>query len=89
VSTATIALARPAPVAVPRGAVWVGWLADRAVAWRARRQAAAARRQAERAATVRMREAAALRRWAMRMEAVEPALAADLRVAADRHLDAV
>lgn len=83
-STATLSLARPAHVAVPRGALWVGWLADLGVAWRERRIAAAALRERE----LRSSDAAALRRWAQRLQEVEPALAADLRAAADRHVGA-
>jgi hypothetical protein len=73
-TTATLSIARPATVAVPRGALWVGWLADLAIAWRARQQL-------ER----RAHDAAALRRWAQRLQMSEPSLAADLRAAADRH----
>lgn len=80
----SLSLARPAPVAVPRGALLVGWLADVGLAWHARRVAAAAQREHE----VRVSDAAALRRWAQRLQEVEPALAADLRAAADRHVGA-
>lgn len=82
-AAATVSLARPAPVAVPRGALWVGWLADLAVALRARRRAAAAQSDT----LERARDAAALRRWASRFQDTEPSLAADLRAAADRHGD--
>jgi hypothetical protein len=70
----SLSLARPAPVAVPRGALWVGWMADLVVAWRARQRL-------ER----RAQDAASLRRWAQRLQVSEPSLAADLRAAADRH----
>lgn len=83
-TTATLSLVRPAPVAVPRGAVLVGWLADLGVALRRRHQHAQALRDRE----LRASDAAALRRWAQRLQDREPSLAADLRAAADRHVDA-
>jgi hypothetical protein len=73
-ATLSLSLARPAPVAVPRGAVWVGWMADLVVAWRVRQEL-----------DRRARDAASLRRWAQRLQMSEPSLAADLRAAADRH----
>jgi len=85
-TTATYSLARPATVATPRGALLIGWLADRAIALRQNHRLARAAQANHHAAMFSARDAAALRRWAQRLQDTEPHLAADLRAAADRHL---
>lgn len=79
-----VAIRTPAAIAMPRGATWAAdFFAALAGAvhtlWAARPHADAA--------LARGREAAALRRYASRMSNTDPAFAADLYAAADRHLE--
>jgi len=79
-----ITLHAPAPVAMPRGAQWAasaftGLLQAAQHAWRAQAEYRARRRIAE--------EAAELRRYAAAISLYDPAFAADLAAAADRHFN--
>ena len=76
----TLTTVHPAPVAMPRGAVW----APRSPSL-ARRRAAAVRRRGARRGARAAQDAEALRHYASSFRESDPGFAADLYAAADRH----
>jgi hypothetical protein len=79
-----ISLTVPTPVAAPRGAAWAAALFSVVL----QRLSPALRATAEvRARVQRGRDAAALRRYAAEVGRTDPAFAADLYAAADRHME--
>ena len=77
-----ITLRAPAPVAIPRGAEWAASAFAALLEVMRRAWASGARRRAHQR---RVNEAAALRRVAAGVSRYDPAFAADLYAAADRH----
>lgn len=78
-----ISITLPRPVAAPRGAALAGELFSRALV---ASQALLQDWQAQRAQAKLRAEAAALRRYAYDVSRYDPSFAADLLMAADRHL---
>jgi len=78
-----ITLHAPAPVAMPRGAEWAANAFAALLRWT---QSAWDASHAQRAHLRRVEEAAALRRVAAGVSRYDPAFAADLFAAADRHI---
>jgi hypothetical protein len=78
-----ITLRAPAPVAMPRGAVWAAEAFAAVSKWLARVWRAESERRAHQRL---LNEAADLRRTAADISRYDPAFAADLNAAADRHM---